>query len=67
MSEPMKIELFISENTVTECCGTDQFHMNLFYHNGRKRLFEGESEWGENAVWCHKCESSTSLEEMRDE
>ena len=29
-------ELFkrLNEDTVTTCCGTDQFHMNMFWHNG---------------------------------
>ena len=61
MSEPRKIELFISENTVTKCCETDQFHMNMFWHNGQKKLFQGEDEYGNNEIWCHNCESETHL------
>ena len=61
MSEPRKIELFISDNTVTKCCETDQFHMNMFWHNGQKKLFQGEDEYGNNEIWCHNCESETHL------
>ena len=66
-------ELFkrLNEDTVTTCCGTDQFHMNMFWHNGRKRLFEGQDEWGDLAYWCHKCNADTSVtddyEEEEDE
>ena len=61
MSEPRKIELLISDNTVTKCCETDQFHMNMFWHNGQKKLFQGEDEYGNNEIWCHNCESETHL------
>jgi len=51
----------LNEDTVTTCCGTDQFHMNMFWHNGRKRLFEGQDEYGDLAYWCHKCNADTSV------
>jgi len=56
-------ELFkhLNKDTVTTCCGTDQFHMNMFWHNGRKRLFEGQDEYGDLAYWCHKCNADTSV------
>jgi hypothetical protein len=45
--------------------------MNMFWHNGRKRLVVGQDEWGDLAYWCHKCNADTSVtddyEEEEDE
>lgn len=65
-------ELFkhLNKDTVTTCCGTDQFHMNMFWHNGKKRLFEGQmkdDEWGGSAYWCHKCNADTSVTDDYEE
>ena len=35
--------------------------MNMFWHNGQKKLFQGEDEYGNNEIWCHNCESETHL------
>ena len=57
----------LNEDTVTTCCGTDQFHMNMFWHNGRKRLFEGQDEYGDSTYWCHKCNADTSVTDDYEE
>ena len=61
LAEVSELLFHLNEDTVTTCCGTDQFHMNMFWHNGRKRLFEGQDEYGDLAYWCHKCNADTSV------
>lgn len=61
---------FEKEAYVCNECGSEEFHANVFWHNGRKEWFHGDSEDGENAYWCHKCESETFIvekEEWEDE
>ena len=63
MSNPTTTLKDINENSVCKECGQDQFHANVFWHNGRKEWFHGEDEWGNNYIWCHICDRETVLKE----
>ena len=61
MSGPT-ITLEIDNDTVCSSCGSDNFHVNIFWHNKRKQWFHGEDEWGTNYAWCNVCDRETVLE-----
>ncbi len=52
---------FEKEPHVCEDCGSDQWHSTWFWHNGRKRWFEGENEHGDGANWCSECDGEVEI------
>lgn len=50
-----------STDMVCKECGSTEWHVNVFFNNRNGKWFEGEDEYGTNAVWCHKCEGECRL------
>lgn len=52
-------QLNYRDEEVCEDCGSNEWHVNLFYKNtigGTRGWYYGEYGDGTDDVWCHKCE-----------